>query len=315
MDFVGRRKHRRARRGCRYQPTCSSVIRLLRQQSEFYHPRAALNDRSCDTFENIMDRRNFVQSAGVAGVTLSGMALPAQTGRAGAARSLVEVRKILFRNNRENRRAAYVKFLEASFAPALKRAGVETLGFFNNDVGPDKPHVLCLFGYRSGDALVHVEDAPRADKDFQTALRQLHGKGPIFERIESSLFRAFSATPKIEIPKGSGPLYFELRTYESDDPVSLSKKIEMFESGEISIFRQYGLMPVFFGEALVGRRMPNLTYMVAFENAAARLEAWRKFASSPEWDKMKQTPGWSDAEVVSNITNATYTALPFSEIR
>lgn len=244
------------------------------------------------------------------------MALSAPLRETSAPRSLIEIRKILFRNNRENKRAAYVKFLETACAPALKRAGVETMGFFNNDVGPDKPHVLCVFSYASGDAFVRVEDALRADKPFQAALKQLHGKGPVYERIESSLFRAFAAMPGIEIPKsGGGPLYFELRTYESDDPVSLAKKIEMFESGEIAIFRKYGLMPVFFGEALAGRRIPNLTYMVAFESVAARPETWRKFATSPEWDRMKQTPGWSDAEVVSNITNATYTGLPFSEIR
>lgn len=262
-----------------------------------------------------MNRRSFVHTAGVASATLSGMASSAQSQPPGASRSLIEIRKILFRNNRENKRSIYLKFLENAYAPALKRAGVETMGFFNNDVGPDKPHVLCLLSYASGDAFIRVRDALKADESFQNAIEQIHGKGPVYERIESSLLRAFTAMPKIEIPKASGPMYFELRTYESDDTVSLGRKIAMFERGEITIFRKYGLTPVFFGEALVGHRMPNLTYMVAFESASARMDAWRRFAGSPEWSKLKQAPGWSDAEVVSNITNATYTALPFSEIR
>lgn len=263
-----------------------------------------------------MNRRNLLRSGGVAGATLAGMPLSAQSGANAAARSLIEVRKILFRNNRENKRAAYLKFLENHYAPALKRAGVEAAGFFNNDVGPDKPHVLCVLSYSSGNALIDVREKLGADRAFQAARKEVYGKGPVYERVESSLLRAFSMTPKVEIPKADAPLYFELRTYESDDPVSLAAKIEMFEGGgEIALFRKYGLQPVFFGQALIGDRMPNLTYMVAFPNPAARVEAWRKFATSPEWDKLKRTPGWSDGEVVSSITNATYTGLPFSEIR
>jgi len=38
----------------------------------------------------------------------------------------------------------------------------------------------------------------------------------------------------------------------------------------IAIFRRAGLQPVFFGETLIGAKMPNLTYMLVFENMAAR---------------------------------------------
>ena len=209
-----------------------------------------------------------------------------------------------------------MKFLEGSYAPALKRAGVEAMGFFNNDIGPDKPHVLCLFSYPSGDAMIAVQDKLAEDKEYQAAANAIYGKGRVYERIESSLFRAFATVPKVEIPKGDGRHIFELRTYESDDPVSLARKIGMFEThGEIALFRKYGLEPIFFGEALTGPNLPNLTYMVAFPDISARAEAWRKFATSPEWDKVKRMPGLSDGEVVSNITNSIYTGLGFSPIR
>ncbi len=259
-----------------------------------------------------MKRRNLLAAAGASALSLS--SAMAQ-GRA-ASRSLLELRKISFRNTPENNRNRYVSFLEKAYAPALKRAGVEAMGFFNNDIGPDKPHVLCLFSYASGAAMVDVQDRLSIDKEYQAALAEIHGKGHVYERVESSLFRAFASMPKVEMPTGEGSKLFELRVYESDDPLSLKKKIGMFEEGgEIAIFRKYGLQPVFFGEAMVGDRIPNLTYMVAFPNAAGRAEAWRKFATSPEWDKLKRTPGLSDGEVVSSISNATYTGLPFSPIR
>jgi hypothetical protein len=259
-----------------------------------------------------MTRRNLIAGGAVAATAASALAAQGTSG----ARHLLELQKISFRNTPDNPRGRYLSFLESAYAPALKRAGVQAMGFFNNDIGPDKPHVLCLLSYASGDAMLQVQDRLAADKEYTKTLNDIHGKGHVYERVESSLFRAFAQMPTVEIPKADGPQYFELRVYESDDPVSLRKKIGMFEEGgEIAIFRKYGLAPVFFGEALVGSRIPNLTYMVAFPNASARAEAWRKFATSPEWDKLKQTPGLSDGEIVSSISNATYTGLPFSPIR
>ena len=89
----------------------------------------------------------------------------------------------------------------------------------------------------------------------------------------------------------------------------------MFEKGEIEIFRKYGLLPIFFGEMIAGPRMPNLTYMVAFDNFAAREANWKAFGGSPEWGKMRTTPGWADGEVVSNITNQILTPIAGSQIR
>jgi hypothetical protein len=80
--------------------------------------------------------------------------------------------------------------------------------------------------------------------------------------MESSLLRAFSGMPRIEVPPAAGqraPRIFELRTYESHSKKANRTKIEMFNRGEIGIFRRTGLRPVFFGETLVGAGQPNLT--------------------------------------------------------
>jgi NIPSNAP protein len=132
------------------------------------------------------------------------------------------------------------------------------------------------------------------------------------------LLRAFAGMPSIEVPstqERQAPRIFELRTYESNSPVSLATKIRMFEEGEIAIFRRAGLQPVFFGETIAGARMPNLTYMIAFDDLAARDKNWRTFGGDPEWQKLRAKPGYGDAEIVSNISNAILRPMPFSQIR
>jgi hypothetical protein len=61
--------------------------------------------------------------------------------------------------------------------------------------------------------------------------------------------------------------------------------------------------------------MPNLTYMLAFDDLAAREKCWNAFSADPEWQKLRTSAGIPDAELVCNITNAIVRPLPFSPIR
>jgi hypothetical protein len=48
---------------------------------------------------------------------------------------------------------------------------------------------------------------------------------------------------------------------------------------------------------------------------AARETNWRAFATSAEWKRMAATPGLSDGEIVSNISNALLTPVAGSRLR
>jgi hypothetical protein len=102
--------------------------------------------------------------------------------------------------------------------------------------------------------------------------------------------------------------------YESHNERAAAKKVEMFETAELAIFRRVGLTPVFFASAVVGPAMPNLTYMLAFPDEAGRKAAWDKFRADPEWAKLRAVPEYADKEIVSKITNRVLTPAEYSEI-
>jgi hypothetical protein len=77
----------------------------------------------------------------------------------------------------------------------------------------------------------------------------------------------------------------------------------MFNRGEIQIFRDNGLHPVFFGEALVGSKMPNLTYMLSFKSREEQAANWKRFVSSPEWKELSSIPEYADKKILCGITN------------
>jgi hypothetical protein len=88
----------------------------------------------------------------------------------------------------------------------------------------------------------------------------------------------------------------------------------MFNTAEISVFRRTGLRPVFFGNTVIGARMPCLTYMLTFENLAEREKNWRAFGSDAEWKKLSTTPGYTDAEIITNISNVILSPAEYSQI-
>ena len=88
----------------------------------------------------------------------------------------------------------------------------------------------------------------------------------------------------------------------------------MFHSGEFEIFKNAGFHPVFFGDTLVGPRMPNLTYMLSFSDAAEMDAKWDVFRNDPAWKKLSADPHFSYEAIVSNITNLVLSPLDASQI-
>src|ERR1035441_9228057 len=259
-----------------------------------------------------MTRRAFLPAA--ASTLAAGNAAAAD-----AAKSVIlELRRIQLRNSPDNQRQRNNDFLKQQVA-ALERAGAGPTGFFSNNIAPDGPFLLLLASYASLSAMEQVQAKLAADAEYQKALDAYNLlPGLNYERMESSLLRAFDGHPNVVPPPNDGKRparLFELRQYESNNTGTLKRKIKMFNDGEIGAFQRAGAQPVFFAETIVGARLPNLTYMLSYQDLASRDKVWKAFGADPEWQRLRSTPGLSDAEIVSNITNSRVPPLPFSPIR
>lgn len=216
-------------------------------------------------------------------------------------------RQYTLRNGPQQARMA--AFMKDALVPALNRLGCQPVGVFEALIGPTAPATYLLVPHASAETLLALDARLAADADFvRTADPYLKSTAldPAYLRIETWLLKAFPNVPAIEVPAAAaakGPRMFELRMYESPSELTHRAKRDMFITmGELEIFRKTGLTPVFFADMLVGPRMPNFVYMLTHENLAAREEHWKTFVTSPEWKKVSATPGYSDAEIVSNIS-------------
>jgi hypothetical protein len=54
--------------------------------------------------------------------------------------------------------------------------------------------------------------------------------------------------------------------------------------------------------------------MLAYENMAARDTQWSRFGADPEWRKLSTTPGYTDPEIVANISSMYLRPTAYSQI-
>jgi hypothetical protein len=260
-----------------------------------------------------MKRRQWLIGAGAAAGT--GLA-PARGWAAEGARDYYELRSYEVRIGEQ--KTALDGFLRDAAVPAWNRQGIEPVGVFETTGGPEMPRVHVLLTHPSLDHLARAAARLEADAEFQRAAEawlKRPATSPGYVRYESSLLEAFPNVPRIEVPHTGTPRIFELRTYESHGERSHAMKVEMFTTlGELEIFRRSGLTPVFFGRTLVGRRLPNFVYMLTFADPAARQKAWGTFVTDPAWEKLKSTPGYSDPEILSNLSSLTLRPTSFSQV-
>ena len=260
-----------------------------------------------------MNRRDVLKTGLAAGIT---GASEINTSATADANHFYELRTYQLRNDIQP--AKINDFFQNHFLPHMQKLGVGPIGCFSVVSGQFSPALIVVIDYKSLAEMQSVMAASN-DKDFLKAWREFETSADMpYVRYESTVLKAFDSHLKVELPaivEKQPPRLFELRTYESRNAFSLRNKVEMFNQEEIKIFRACGMLPVFFGEGVIGTRLPSLTYMVGYENMAAREKAWDAFRANPDWARVKSKPGWTDAEAVSNIHASFLRPTPFSQIR
>ena len=211
-------------------------------------------------------------------------------------------------------------FIANALIPAVNRMGMTPVGAFRVDVGPETPMLYVLIPSKSLETLATLDLHLGKDEEFLKAAEPFWSApatAPSFIRTDSNLISAFEGWPKLTLPSTTtarAKRIFQLRTYESPSDRDHVRKVEMFNNGEFAIFTRAGCEAVFYGDVVVGDRMPKLTYMLSFPDLDALTERWKAFVADPEWKKLSSDQRYHFEEIVSNITNLYLSPLSCSQI-
>jgi hypothetical protein len=250
-----------------------------------------------------MQRREFLAASAAAATGLLVSDHQVRGAEPAMSRPFFELRRYHFASAAKQQ--AYEHFLADAAVPAFNRAGVEPVGVFKllakDNPGlkmtGDSTELYVFLPHKTFESVVTLETRLAADEQFQTAGKAIltaPKNDAAFTRYESSLLLAMEGSPTVDIPSKSPDRVYELRSYESRTNAKAINKLAMFNAGEFVYFKQANMPGVFFGNAIVGERMPQLTYMIMHESRDAADKNWKTFNGVPEWKKLRSDPNYQD---------------------
>ena len=264
-----------------------------------------------------MQRRQFL-AASLAGSALA-MTRVANAQAAGSrAREFYQIRRYSLYSGPQSSLTDH--YISDALIPALTRRGMGPIGAFHLDFGPETPQTYVLIPGPSVEALATLDLELAKDAEFLKAAEPFWNApatAPSFLRVEYSLLAAFEGWPRITPPPAAATKakrIYQFRTYESPSYRDHVRKVEMFNNGEFDIFKAAGFNLVFFGDTIVGSRMPSLTYMLSVSDAAAMDTHWNAFRDNPDWKKLSSDQKYAFEPIVSNIGNLVLSPLASSQV-
>ena len=211
-------------------------------------------------------------------------------------------------------------YLSEALLPALGRQNVGPVGVFTNSANDEtgKARIVVVIPYASADAIKTINTKVEADDKYMAAAKAYLDRGPTdspYQRIQSELLVSMDCMKQLKVPAGgldNKDRVYELRVYESPNERLGNLKVDMFNSGEVPIFLDCGIQPIFIGQAVVGPQTPNLTYLTTYPSEAARIKAWDAFRSHPDWSVLKQVEKYKGT--VSHIDKFVLVPKSYSQM-
>ena len=274
-----------------------------------------------------MKRRDFLTASG------TGLAVLATTATASAQvrervfgrlrspaparpREFVEVRKYTVKD--ADKRAQLVEVLDNALIPALNRQEINPVGVFVPLEREEKYalNVFVVIPHRTAASFANANTKLVDDAVYRKAAAPIFettSKDPVYTACDTFLLYNFPTMPVLETPNLGSERVFEWRLYRSFNIERNVAKIHMFdEGGELPLFREVGLNPIFFGDVVAGNKLPALMYLIGCPSPDAHAEAWKTFIAHPKWAAMKDLPKYADT--ATEIDRVVLTPSPGSQI-
>jgi hypothetical protein len=258
-----------------------------------------------------MNRRSFM---GLAGAAMPAFAAGASEADSKTFRTYM-LWQMFLKNGSQPQRAH--DYLKNALIPYFKRAKAGPVLVMEALVAPHMPQIAVIIGYKSLADLAETHAASEKDE----ALMKVHEQWdrdnePNAESHSSMVLQATDFSPELVIDKEprKAQRIFELRTYHSPSAHQLQALNERFAGPEIKIFHRSGVHPILYTNTIIGPNVPNLTYVIPFDNLDAREKAWNAFGADPEWIKVRRESIEKSGQISSVIQISLWKATPYSPV-
>ncbi len=207
-------------------------------------------------------------------------------------------------------------YLSRHLLPAIEGVRAARALVLEAIAAPHMPELMVIQPLASLDQLHSLQDTVRTAA-LESAFDDLdsHADGP-FEQLDASLLEAAPYSPAVDFGSlAPWPGVVERRVYHSPSWRSLAALHDRFAGPEIAIFHRCGIHPFFYASTRMGAGLPNLTYLIPFENLAAREQAWTAFANDEEWKSVREESVRAYGQVNARMSISLYKPAPYCRVR
>lgn len=256
-----------------------------------------------------MIRRSFLQALGTLGVAGSAAAGADEKTR------FYTLETFFMKNGDQPGRLN--EFISKAFLPAARKVHAGPMVFLEAVVAAHLPQFVTVMGFKSADEALSLWKGLHQQEGYSEAVKRWESEpNAPYEHASLTLLEAAEYSPEIAIGEpAKTPRVFELRVYHSPTWRQLAALHERFSGPEIRIFHRCGIHPLLYASTVFGENLPNLTYLIPFDDLAAREKAWNAFAGDAEWLKVRKESTAKHGQIASVIQVAVYRATAYSPVR
>jgi hypothetical protein len=208
-------------------------------------------------------------------------------------------------------------YLSKTYLPAMARAqGGPTL-VLEAQLSEHLPLVTVVDAFASVDQVWSLRAKLQADKVFQDGTDAWQaGPDRPFESLTTELLEATAFAPELAPvnPPPKSPRVFEMRIYQTHTAKELRGLVERFAEAEAKILARAGSQLVMFGVPVFGNDRPNLTWMLAFDDMAAREKFGAAFNADPEWIALRKQSLERYGQIPSYRRLTLYRSAAYSKV-
>lgn len=256
-----------------------------------------------------MVRRSFLQALGAVGATAAAEPTPSEKTR------YYTIEALFLKNGDQGGRLN--DFMTGGFLPAARRAHPGPMMFLEAIVAAHMPQFVTIMGFGSAAEALTLYTRLHQQKGYSEAVAVWEsGPNEPYESTSLTLLEAADYSPEIQsADPDKAPRVFELRTYHAPTWRQWVALNERFAGPEIRLFHRSGIHPLFYAWTVFGANLPNLAYLIPFDDLAARERAWSAFAADPEWIKVRNESVSKHGQIVTVSQSALFKAAPYSPVR
>ena len=262
-----------------------------------------------------MQRRQFLTTACATGLAAASMQI-GHSAESEAQPFFIDFRMMTAAN--AQRLETMAKYNGELSIPTFNKYGVSPVGLFVADseinakeTAYDKKYdsvLFCIAPFPTFDTTQEVAAKIVGDTAYRESLtvysQDATSKNPMSIAHNRMLLRCLPEFPDVKVPSLSPGRILQLRMYRSFSFERNRAKVTQFttEGGVLELFAECGMKPVFVSTPLYGSFMPSIVFMLSFESEEHKTDAWAKFMSHPNWQKLRSDPAYADtATEIINI--------------